>query len=313
MTACLISVLLTGAPSDPAKAEEARVVAERGRAASEKGEFAEAAAFFRQAHQIDPRPVYLFWIAHLLESNEQWEEALVVYRRYLANDQADKRRELALKKVAMLSKRLERERPEVVLVSEPPGAQVWIDGEEGKPSGTTPWKGRLGVGAHTLLIRKAGYRDLREGVAVAEGVPVSKRVELQPAGVVAAPAPVEPTPDVKETVELAPEPTDWRAVGGWSAIGVGSTALVGGAVFAAAWAQSEDDITSLEERAVSQMDVRLKELTEKEDEADRNAVLTQVMFGVGIVAIASGVALLLTDGDAESAFAPAPGGIAVRF
>jgi hypothetical protein len=48
-------------------------------------------------------------------------------------------------------------RTNVSVESDPPGATVYVDDATDSPVGTTPWRGTLAPGAHTIVLRAVGY------------------------------------------------------------------------------------------------------------------------------------------------------------
>ena len=54
----------------------------------------------------------------------------------------------------------------VLIESQPEGAKVWVDEREGEPLGTTPYKGRLTAGNHTLFLELDGHEISVEEITV---------------------------------------------------------------------------------------------------------------------------------------------------
>ena len=69
---------------------------------------------------------------------------------------------------------------QVTIVSEPSGASLWLDTEDGEPSGATPWRSRLEVGSHFVLLRKDGFEDKQVSFKVEKGKPVPLQIEISP-------------------------------------------------------------------------------------------------------------------------------------
>ncbi len=90
----------------------------------------------------------------------------------------------------------------LIVMSQPPGAEVWVDG---RLVGVSPLETRVDPGAHSVQLRKRGHHSR------------GREVEL--------------TPGEHETLRLELSP-DRRAAGmriaGWSLLGVGAGAVVGG-------------------------------------------------------------------------------------
>ncbi|WP_053236502.1 PEGA domain-containing protein [Sandaracinus amylolyticus] len=65
------------------------------------------------------------------------------------------------------------------VVSDVPGAQVFVDDREAGPRGRTPFEGPVPVGAHHVWIERAGYETVEQDVEVGVGEEREVRVELQ--------------------------------------------------------------------------------------------------------------------------------------
>ncbi len=72
--------------------------------------------------------------------------------------------------------RLERSRADATIESEPPGARVFIDE---RLVGETPYRGRLDVGRHSLLLEYPDYPWHRESLVVASSEPLARKVRLE--------------------------------------------------------------------------------------------------------------------------------------
>ncbi len=72
--------------------------------------------------------------------------------------------------------RLERSMADAMIESEPPGARVFIDE---RLVGETPYRGRLEVGRHSLLLEYPDYPWHRETLVVDGSVPITRKVRLE--------------------------------------------------------------------------------------------------------------------------------------
>ena len=198
---------LSSAHAEDSQLEAARVTEARARTAFRTKRFAEAAAEFAKAFQLDPK------------ANTKYNEGLAWGKAEQPAPEADALAEaLAFGglKEAVANKASERLR---VLqsklgklhVSEPVGAQVSVAHADAR---SVPAVIHLEPGAYSLKIT---YRDdSREERAITIVAAEETRVRLQPA----APEPVKPP-------EPEPEPgINGLMIAGWSTVGVGAAALV---------------------------------------------------------------------------------------
>jgi tetratricopeptide (TPR) repeat protein len=92
-------------PAQPTKAQ-ARAVYAKGKAAYERGEYAVALAHFEEAYRLSPAAALLFNMAqaHRLSGPEHCQQALDLYRRYVAADPEAKNREEAAERIDEMQK-----------------------------------------------------------------------------------------------------------------------------------------------------------------------------------------------------------------
>ena len=179
--------------------------------------------------------------------------------------------------------------PEVVIVSQPTGALVWIDGEDGDPAGVTPWLGRLEPGSHFVLLRKAGHPDKRVSFIVEAGKSVSLQETLEA-------EPNEVTPPEQKNGSESPDDTESMVpVMGWTATGVGGAGLMAGAAFTLMTIGAADEAERMRRDASSDTSITLREIRSKEDEAGGYETASYIAYGVGGVLFATGVTLLVID------------------
>lgn len=129
-------------------------------------------------------------------------------------------RMLAEATTALLAQANARPRGQLEIRSEPPDAEVVLDG---RVLGRTPFTSAAWIGAHALLVRRAGSEPEQRQLVVSEGQTTSVRVVLTALPQSTAPPPPPPV-KLRRVVrtQILPRPR-WRLV-------VGSLALGGGAV-----------------------------------------------------------------------------------
>jgi tetratricopeptide (TPR) repeat protein len=91
----LLGEVARGEPSTQPVPEQARQLAERGRAYHDAGDYADAIAAFQAAYVIAPSPGLLFNLAQAYRLAGDCNHAAWMYRRYLATNPVGQRRALA--------------------------------------------------------------------------------------------------------------------------------------------------------------------------------------------------------------------------
>ena len=200
---------------------------------------------------------------------------------------------------------------EVTIVSQPSGASVWIDREDGDRAGVTPWRGRLEVGSHFVLLRKDGYHDKRVSFTVEVGQAVSLQEELEAVGGGELPRSSHPPP---------PELRRWKRLLGWIAAGVGGVGLLTGGGLTLVALKTDEDAKQLHGDSKADDTITLREIRNKENDARGFQTASFVAYGTGGAFLATGAVLLFLDAmdppdDAPVALVPTPGGLAfaLRF
>lgn len=169
-----------------------------------QGDYAGAAREFAVAFEMMPESAKLAYnLARSEERAGHMSAAVRAFRDYLRLAPGAKDRDEVAAIVTALDRRLEAEKPEVVITSAPSGASVRID--EGSAVGKTPVTLKLPPGAHSVSLELPGYHPETRAIEVRAGTPATVHAELS-----------EPFP-VMDAV-------------GWSAIGLGA-AGIGLAIF----------------------------------------------------------------------------------
>ncbi len=226
----LVLCVVTPAWAEPH--EEARRAFQSGLELFAAGHFAQARASFEEAHRILPNPRVLANIAACFAQEGRAPEAVRTYRRFLreARDAPDRSRRDAQRAIAALAQDV----GDVVLIVEPNGATVLIDGEE---VGTAPLPGPTAAepGTRTVEVRAAGHSPFSRSVTVPAGGEVNVSILLHalqqedPQDADAAPPrPPEQRP-ASPPAPAASAPSN-RATLLWVGIGVTTALALGAAV-----------------------------------------------------------------------------------
>ena len=149
----------------------------------------------------------------VLEQMGEYARAVEKYRRYL-----ELAPEAALREVAEL--KIDQLMPEVMFATEPPGAEVFVDGVD-TPLGLTPMRARLVIGPHFAEFRLAGHEPAKPAFTLQSGRAQSVRARL----VRLEPAPAN-APRIGPAAQETPDRAwAWAALGGATAAGVAAVAL----------------------------------------------------------------------------------------
>lgn len=133
--------------------DAARELDQQGVRAFAGGRYREAIHFFTEARRLGGPPSELWNIARCHERLDEPEESAKAIEAYLASpaiaadERVDAQREL---------ERLKTRPSTIVVVTSPPGATVTVDGQA--PLGATPLSVELAAGAHTIVLKRDGFK-----------------------------------------------------------------------------------------------------------------------------------------------------------
>ncbi|MEZ4365516.1 MAG: PEGA domain-containing protein [Kofleriaceae bacterium] len=191
-------------PADPVAAAKAEATAAAKLASA--GDLAGAAAGYRRAYALDPRPEYQCNVGVAYYKAQQLPRAqFFLTQCVLGGTSLDPSFLASVRSVqtAVEAKLREGEFTPVGVVVEPAGATVTIDAwedDEGFVGARALW---LPWGTHTLTVSAEGYVTRTETVPLATRARVDVRVELERQPVVEAP-PVDPPPIDAPPVDAPP-------------------------------------------------------------------------------------------------------------
>ena len=180
-----------------------------------QGEFERAADEFHKAKEIFPGSARLAYnLARALERAQRLEEAATSYREYVALAPQAEDRESVERLIAALDRRIEAARPELILISRPPGARVSIDAAP--LQAPTPTRTKTDAGTHLVELRLPDRDAVARSVTLATGQIMTLEVTL-PAR--------EATVGAVEAAAVPEEPVNWAA---WATAGLGVLGLGAG-------------------------------------------------------------------------------------
>jgi tetratricopeptide (TPR) repeat protein len=276
-------------PSLEAK-ERARAAYTQGQAAFAQGDFAQAKSAFEQAFAAVPNPIVLISVAESSAKAGAIEDAIAAYDRYLQlRPDAPERADIETKRAALAATPAQ-----LALATEPPGADVIVDG---RPTGKqTPAEIPVPAGDHQLKFTLAGYEDALDAVHAVPGGRIERNIVLKrpiPPPIAVAPAPAGP-------VVIAPAPpAEVPTAALWVTGSIGAAGLIAGTVFG---------ILALKEHSKFQDNPTAATA----DKGERYALFSDIGFGVGAMALITAAVLLLDRDETPPAPKSATAGAARR-
>jgi tetratricopeptide (TPR) repeat protein len=279
------------APSEEPSAEtreRAREAYARGQALFHAGQHEEAEQAFQEAYDLIPNPLVLLGIAETREARGDSEGAIKALERYLDERAIAPDRERIEARIDEL-----RPRPAVVRVeTDPPGATVYVDGEEAPV--VTPAEIEVEPGRHTVDAVLEGYMPARATIEAVSGGRHEITGALQP-------QPEEPPTATEEEafgagealVTETPEgPTAQEPdkpavpVGVWITTGVAAGALVTGTVLGFLALQQQKHFAATPSSRVA-------------NRGERFALFADLTLGLALGAAITALVLYLTRDDGK--------------
>lgn len=284
--------------------ERASALFEEGRGLAKEGKFAEACPKLEESQRLDPGIGTLYNVADCLEHvgrlASAWAAFLEVARLAKLTGQGD-REQVARGRADKLAPRLAKLR--ITMTGAPPGARVVVDGRSEGVSLDVDVP--VDPGEHAIAVSAPDHVPLEKAVRVepGSGLVVVDLPKLEPRTTVAPP----PPPPIAPPPAPAPprESTwTWHKTAAVAAAGAGALGLGAGGFFGLrASSQWSDAEASCPNGACNDAGY-----TQWED-ARSSARVANVMVGVGVVLVATGVVLWVlapSQGDSRASALAAP-------
>lgn len=283
--ALLMGTAVGHAQTAPNRAR-ARELYAQGQQLFRAGDFGAAQRAFEDAYRAVPNPVVLLSIAECQVRSEDFAGAVGSLRQYLnekptAPDRAQVEAQIA---------NLEAKPGFVSIESAPPGALIWVDGEN--TGYITPNELSLRAGPHTIALTSTGFVRLEQRIEVAIGS--RQRLSLT---LTAEPPPVVAEPEPEVPFE---QPAPKRRHAGpavWTSVAIAGVAAITGTGLGIAALSKEKDYDENPSKGTR-------------DKGERLALFADVNFGIAAVAGITAVVIYLTSSapepSNEQAFVVAP-------
>ncbi len=264
--------------------ESARLKAEADRAYVE-GDYSSALTKLQAAYKADPNPGLIANQGLVLEQMGEHAASAAAFERFLATKPPAAKARKAHQVLARI-------KPEVEVVTDPPGATVRLVAGSARSLGTTPLHTRLVVGTHTLELRLAGHLPAEVAVRVWPGRALSVRQALAR------------DPDARVARKVEPEEPGGKRGSVLAWVLLGGAAVAGGA--AGAFYVLGDDAVSARDGARTGAD-----WDAHQDDVELWNTSYLAAAGVAGAALVGGVVLLFTGGDEGAQAVVSPGGLTV--
>ncbi len=165
------------------------------------GVFDKALIEYQKAFESTHDPAIYYNIAQCLHRMDHCDKAILYYELFLSKNPAGPLVSHVQKHITVCENRLQDEKRHkdtqpvsgvrrIAVVSEPPGAEVFVNTFTGNPAGITPLMLELDTTAHLVVLKKDGYRDASRLVDVGMPGLTLLRFPLEP---LISPVHVEPS------------------------------------------------------------------------------------------------------------------------
>jgi len=181
LTLCGLGVFtpMAAAQMRPTKTPGALVIADQY---FREGAFDKALIEYQKAFEADYNPAIYYNIAQCLHRMEHYQKAILYYELFISKNLSSPLIAHVQSHIAECEKKLQEAqklqeahtktppgRRKVAVVSEPVGAEVYVDSFTGSPVGQTPLMLELDTTPHLIVLKKTGYKDISQLVDM--GVP----------------------------------------------------------------------------------------------------------------------------------------------
>jgi len=279
-------------PPDKKTADAARKAFGDGQKAYNAGDYTAALAGFTKANDLIPSPQASYWIAKSIDGQNKTDEAIGAYEALLADPNVSK---IGDEKLADAKSRLDKLKAtlvgEVALDTNPMLANVAVDGVV--QPGEAPLTLKLTPGKHRITVSAKGYQPKDVDLDVKAGDKTKQAVTLVRDEPVPAVVPVAAPPPAQEAPP-PPKPTEERSmVPAYVTLGIAGVGAIVGTIFGIQALGAKSDFNKTP-------------TTELADDAERDALICDMAFGVAITLGVTGVVLLTSDDEPAPAAKAAP-------
>ncbi|MEP7051258.1 MAG: PEGA domain-containing protein [Pseudomonadota bacterium] len=285
------------APASTEKATPAKTPDKKTRDAAHKaysegekafaaGDFSAAFAGFSKANEVIPSAHAAYWAARSLDQGGKTDDAIKAYEALLADPGSSK---IGEDKISDAQTRLATLKAtlvgELTVNATPATAQLTVDGI-GEP-GPLPVVLKLAPGPHKLALSAVGFEAKELDVQVQAGTKLEQKIELQHVAS-SPPPPLAAEPVVAPSAPPPPPPEKHSKVPAYVTLGIATGGAIVGTIFGVQALKAKSDYDS-------------NPTTKSADDAERNALIADMAFGVAVTLGVTGIVLLTSSDDAPEA------------
>lgn len=278
----------------PGDKKAAGAAFKKGKDAFEKKDYKEAKESFLEADEILPAATAQYYIGRSSEELGDYAEAVKYYEKAVADGKL--KEEFATDAKAR-AEALKKKPAKVKVTSDPPGATIVVDG---KPvTEKTPAEIELAPGTHKITLQSAGKKDSEQSVEVAaftgatlnatlEDAPPAKTTE--PVATTPPPATTPATTTTTTTTTATVTPDTGKKDMTWVYV-TGGAAIVALGVGTFFGLQALSDKNKFDDAVTAGNSA---EARDRRDSGTRNALISDMGFGIGITLAVTSAVLYFT-------------------
>lgn len=150
----------------------------RAKTAYNEQRFPEAAELFKQAFDAEPRGNLLYNIGLCYEKSDNIEEAIRYYERFIAAVPGSKRRPAIQTKIGVLKQQITGRYVAVSVVTDPPGAVIFVNDKAKGAMGQSPIDFKLLPGRYTIIAELDEHESAEREIDLIAGDPVEVDLRL---------------------------------------------------------------------------------------------------------------------------------------
>ncbi|HNZ25189.1 MAG TPA: PEGA domain-containing protein [Polyangiaceae bacterium] len=267
------------AAAEKQKRDAARAHYEAGKAKLDAKDFAGALTEFQAANNLIPSPQAQEKIALCYDGMNDVSHAIQAYQTFVDQAKDNEKLKTEVDNAKNRIEALKNAPVAVAIVTEPASAQVQVDGQP--QMGATPLDLNLTPGTHKVRVSADGFEPAEKDVEVTVGgAKFTVSFTLNPvAGPVAEPTPPPPATSTAATVSTSGNKSNLPA---YITLGVAGASAIVGTIFGIKALSNKSDFNDTP-------------TTELADDAERNALISDMTFGVAITLGVTGTVLLLSN------------------
>ncbi len=267
------------AAAEKQKRDTARGHYEAGRTKLDAKDYAGALPEFQAANALIPSPQAQEKIALCYDGMNDVPNAIKAYELFIEQAKDSEKLKAEVEAAKGRIEALKNAPVTVSLVSDPPSAQVEIDGQA--QMGATPLDVKLTPGTHKVKVTAEGFDPVEKDIEVKTGEE-KRTISFSLPQTAEAVAAALPPPAAQPDQGAAPAAQPRSNLPAYITLGVAGASAIVGTVFGVKALSNKSDFND-------------NPTTETADDAERNALISDMAFGVAVTLGVTGTVLLLSN------------------